>query len=556
MVLTRSKKRELEESEDNTQNKKSRLEEPLSDSTDDDDDTITILDEEEEDEYINKIIRLADPDYEEDGEIVIDYNDLIAILNKTDAKTAENLKKVMETIENKTPKIISILNENIEHEHRVKLIELYEALKEIEQAGLAGHPSRLEYLSLRDHINDLVKKFRSKKKEADKLTESIRKSLKITKDELEKKLPKEDTLETRILKLQTSDENRLAIYNRYRQLENQTGDDSERAKLSTWLEWATRIPHDKIKDTSSIYNDIPKALKSMAEQLNAELYGMEEVKEQILTFINARLQHPSIKGCSLALLGPPGTGKTTIARLLSKVLKTPFAQMSFGGVRDADFLKGFDFCYIGSRPGEITRCLASMSYKNGILFLDEFEKVADNKAITSCLLHIIDPQQNTEFRDSYLREIKMDLSNLWFIYSMNDQPEDTALNDRLYKIKVPGYNKKDKVEILRNYSLRKLLINTGLAPNSVILPGKIAEILVEKISPKTSGMRELEQQLKNIVNKINFLVINSETYQNYPFKISFGIDEKLSFPVTLTEKMIKKFLPEKKDSDILEYMYL
>ena len=105
MVLTRSKKRELEESEDNTQNKKSRLEEPLSDSTDDDDDTITILDEEEEDEYINKIIRLADPDYEEDGEIVIDYNDLIAILNKTDAKTAENLKKVMETIENKTPKI-------------------------------------------------------------------------------------------------------------------------------------------------------------------------------------------------------------------------------------------------------------------------------------------------------------------------------------------------------------------------------------------------------------------------------------------------------------------
>ena len=134
------------------------------------------------------------------------------------------------------------------------------------------------------------------------------------------------------------------------------------------------------------------------------------------------------------MIGPPGTGKTTIARLLSTVLETPFAQMSFGGVRNADFLKGHDFCYIGSRPGEIVRCLSSMQYKNGILFMDEFEKIADNKAITSCLLHIIDPQQNHEFRDSYLREVTIDLSYLWFIYSMNREPSDSALNDRLYKI--------------------------------------------------------------------------------------------------------------------------
>ena len=191
---------------------------------------------------------------------------------------------------------------------------------------------------------------------------------------------------------------------------------------------------DKIKNLDKYYKNIPDTLFKIAKKLNEELYGMNEVKEQILTFINARLTNPHVRGCSLGLIGPPGTGKTTIARLLSTVLETPFAQMSFGGVRNADFLKGHDFCYIGSRPGEIVRCLSSMQYKNGILFMDEFEKIADNKAITSCLLHIIDPQQNHEFRDSYLRELKIDLSHLWFIYSMNGEPTDSALNDRLYKI--------------------------------------------------------------------------------------------------------------------------
>ena len=234
--------------------------------------------------------------------------------------------------------------------------------------------------------------------------------------------PKDETIEHRILSLETSHENRLAVYNRYRQLEKLGHDDSERSKLLTWLNWATKLPHDKIKNLEHLYKKIPETLQQVAKKLDEELYGMHEVKEQILTFINTRLVNPHVRGCSLGLIGPPGVGKTTIARLLASVMDTPFSQMSFGGVRDADFLKGHDFCYVGSRPGEIVRCISAMKYKNGILFMDEFEKIADNKAITSCLLHIVDPQQNHEFRDSYLRELKIDLSHLWFIYSMNGEP--------------------------------------------------------------------------------------------------------------------------------------
>ena len=232
--------------------------------------------------------------------------------------------------------------------------------------------------------------------------------------------------------------------------------------------------------------------------------------------------------------------------------------MSFGGVRDADFLKGHDFCYVGSRPGEIVRCISAMKYKNGILFMDEFEKIADNKAITSCLLHIVDPQQNHEFRDSYLRELKIDLSNLWFVYSMNSPPEDSALNDRLHKISVPGYTKKEKVEIVRRYSLKKTLKNSGLTKDDIQISEKVAKHLIELVSPDKSGIRMLEQSLTDIVNKVSFLVNNSKTIEEFPYKISFALKEKLKYPVTLTTEMIDKFVTVEEDDrkEILSHLYM
>jgi ATP-dependent Lon protease len=312
-----------------------------------------------------------------------------------------------------------------------------------------------------------------------------------------------------------------------------------------------------MKNMSEQRNNIPATLRTLAHELEKELYGMREVKEQILTFVNARLQNPLTRGCSLALLGPPGTGKTTIARLLSKVLTTPFAQMSFGGVRDASFLKGHDFCYVGSRPGEIVRCLASMEYKNGVLFMDEFEKVSNNKEIVSCLLHIVDPSQNSEFRDSYLREITIDLSNLWFIYSMNSPPEDSALNDRLYKIDVPGYTKKEKLEIVRRYSLKKSLKNAGLKETDIQLSEDVAKYLIDRVSPEKSGIRAIEQALTNVVNKVSFLVNNAKNLKDFPYRISFTVSEKLSYPVNLTRNMIEKFVSvDKEKIEILSHLYM
>ena len=168
-------------------------------------------------------------------------------------------------------------------------------------------------------------------------------------------------------------------------------------------------------------------------------------------------------------------------------------------------------------------------------------------------------QQNHEFKDSYLREINIDLSNLWFIYSMNEEPLDSALNDRIYKINVPGYTKKEKRTIIRKYSLKKILKNMGLNSDDITIPKDVAEYMVEKISPDKSGMRELEQATSSLVNKISFLVNNKDQCSQFPFKISFNVDTKLNYPVTVTKNIIDTFFKTKDGNtarEILSSMYM
>jgi len=234
------------------------------------------------------------------------------------------------------------------------------------------------------------------------------------------------------------------------------------------------------------------------------------------------------------------THNTSIARCLAKVLEFPFEQISFGGVHHSDFIKGFDFTYVGSRPGEIARCITRMGYKNGILFFDEYEKVSDNQEITSALLHITDFSQNNGFRDNFFNELTIDLSTLWFIYSMNDLPKDKALKDRIYSIEVEGYTEKEKVRIASDYLFPKNLGNIGKTASDLVASDEVVGYLVQKVCSGEKGIRNLEKAVRDVLNKVHFLVTNQNK-----LPCSYMLPDNcfpLEFPVTLTKKMVDVFL--------------
>lgn len=513
---------------------------------------------------------------EEDDFLFISEEDLLEELKKTDRKTYDKFIEIKNVIDNSMPEISAIINEDISINNKARIVELYEVFKITE-------PMTEEWLILKDRINMLIQVYKeeyininSQISVKHKLTLiemyqlfstmlpftedwfSLRNKLNImTKDFInefkELKDVNQDELQEETLKLENSEikstmnikqqivnlnsskENKLAILKRYREIRPGSGSE-ETNKLKKWVNCALALPHNNVKKIKGVKNFISK----VASKLDKELYGMKKVKEQILIFLNNRLTNPNMKGCCLGLKGPPGVGKTTIARILAKVMGWPFEQINFGGVSNADFLKGHDFTYVGSRPGEIVRCLTRMGYKNGILFFDEFEKVSDNKQILASLLHITDFQQNHEFVDNYLADLKIDLSNLWFIYSMNHLPVDSALRDRLFIIELDGYNLDEKIKIITQFSLPKIIENMGLKKDSISLSEDVAKYIINTFDEGNRGIRNMENIIKEIISKVNFLVKNKKLKDLDC--ITFKSTKDLKYPVVIDVELVNEML--------------
>jgi DNA replicative helicase MCM subunit Mcm2 (Cdc46/Mcm family) len=212
------------------------------------------------------------------------------------------------------------------------------------------------------------------------------------------------------------------------------------------------------------------------------------------------------------------THNTAIAKSLSECLNIPFAQLSFGGVNNPEFLMGHEYTYIGSRPGEISRCLIRMGAKNGIIFLDEFDKATDKKDIMSSLLHITDFSQNNEFRDNYFPELTQDLNKIWFIYSMNELPSDPAMLDRLEVIKVDEYTMNDRILISKNYLFPKYISELchDIGNNIIITDCGIKKVVdYSSGGLDKKGVRDLERYINVIIEKVYFYLSNKDIDFNY-----------------------------------------
>jgi ATP-dependent Lon protease len=228
--------------------------------------------------------------------------------------------------------------------------------------------------------------------------------------------------------------------------------------------------------------------------------------------------------------------------------------MAMGGMNNSDMLRGHDYTYVGSKPGEIAKAMIRMKCKNGVIFMDEFEKISENADILSCLLHITDFSQNAHFRDHFFSDITIDLSSVWFIYSMNSLPQDSALRDRMFHIEVEGYSIEDKMKIVCDYLIPKHLKNIGKQEDEILFEEKTLRNFILTYHESEKGIRQLEKDMKDIVHKIYFLAAH-----NKRIDCSFQLPNSylpIRFPFTIDSVVVDKLLRDKNPSKDYLHMFL
>jgi ATP-dependent Lon protease len=379
-------------------------------------------------------------------------------------------------------------------EEKQKILEIVDTAERLERI-LSLMQGEIEILQVERKIRSRVKKQMERNQKEYYLNEqmnAIQKELG-EKDEFKVELAE---IEKKIESKKLSKEAREKVQKEFRKLKMMSPMSAEATVVRNYIDWILTLPWGE-------YTEDHWDLDHADEVLKEDHYGLEEVRERILEYLSVRTLTKNSKGSILCLAGPPGVGKTSLARSIARAVGKHFVRASLGGVRDEAEIRGHRRTYVGALPGKLIQSLKKAGSANPVFLLDEIDKMSNDFRgdPASALLEVLDPEQNASFMDHYL-EVEFDLSKVMFILTANSLHQiPRPLLDRMEVITIPGYTMNEKLHIGEKYLLPKQTELHGLGKGQLVVPDETMRNLILGYT-REAGVRNLEREIAGLCRKV------------------------------------------------------
>ncbi|MCA1743273.1 MAG: endopeptidase La [Desulfonatronovibrio sp.] len=400
----------------------------------------------------------------------------------------------------------------VDFQDKQAVLEQLDPLKRLQMA-YAHLQGEIEVFSLEKKIKSRVKKQMEKNQREYYLSEQLKAIHKEMGREHDPKAEL-DHLQERIKEKDLPEQAEMKAMEELKKLRTMPPNAGEYSVLLNYIDWILSLPWDEIQESEI---DITQARKI----LDDDHYGLEKPKQRILEYLAVQSLVEKMRGPILCLVGPPGVGKTSLAKSVARATGREFIRLSLGGVRDEAEIRGHRRTYVGAMPGKVIQSLKRIKSNNPVFCLDEVDKMSTDFRgdPSSALLEVLDPEQNYAFNDHYL-DLDYDLSNIFFITTANYLHTIPApLQDRMEIIKLPGYLETEKTKIAKDYLCPKQLEFHGLSPESVSFSeGSISEIIRQYT--REAGVRNLEREIASICRKVAKKLVEQDGDRDKKIQVS------------------------------------